>query len=242
MRRAGQVAVGMLASAMALGGAVGCDPGPAPNTNSDGGASAVDGGVGLDASPNIQGLRVLWACEPMPVAQLDDGLWLSDVYLHLRDVRVIGDSAPGDPRTSVDELELRWRDGEEPDPLFFPEAPLGLYSRFEFKVEGDGGGVGDGGAIRLRGEVQLEGDNEPTSFEIQDAAAFSGSLAVDIELQVGQGGTLVVTFDAAAVLAVVDWESVPRNDDGDLELDEDSPQIGAVRAALADGFFVETLP
>src|SRR6266540_1978898 len=75
----------------------------------DSGPGAHDGGV-PDAVPGASGLVLHWVADPQPpAAGTADGLapsvTIKEVELNLFVVRAIGDSAPGDARTSVAELE-----------------------------------------------------------------------------------------------------------------------------------------
>jgi len=219
----------MVAAAMLLG-AAGCPAEPGPPSDVDGGA-AIDAGHDGSIVGNA-GLVFEWAARPKPVGNAGDRLTIEEIRLPLRHVRAIGDAAPGDSRTSVPSLELRWRDGDSPNPLVFGMAPPGLYSRFEFRVQDDG----DSSGYEMRGEVMLGEGSEAIEFRIKDTQALPVSLPLTgLELEVGAMETVEVTVDVMAVLATVDWANAQIDDDK-IELDEKSPEIVAIRAALASSF------
>ena len=184
--------------------------------------------AGPDAAPGAAGLTFVWIADPDPPAQLDGDVTLTEVRLDLRDLRAIGDSAPGDERTSRDQLDLRWEDRDEPVPLVFEHAPPGLYSSLQFDIGGDG----QGNAFLIRGTVVRDGMTLP--FEISDQSALPVSVPLAFELQAGETRTIDVSLAIGAAVGDIDWSMVEL-DEGELELDE-GPQLDEFRAALADGF------
>lgn len=195
------------------------------------------GGSGPDAPPGSAGLVLEFRGVPTLDAELggDFSLVLEDVRLDLENVRAVGDAAPGDSRTSRDELRLEWwgsDDGEDPnnEPVIvtFDQAPPGLYSNVFAELE----------HYEMQGTVEVEQDNE-RDFDIRDTP--SSSLAISIPLggvmlEAGETRRVVVEVACGAAVLGVPWGELTPEDDGDYVVDSESPQIGAVSDAMADAF------
>ena len=229
MLRAGRYAFGLVA-ALALGAGVGCEPEP-PGVEVDAGPTS-DGGA--DAQPGDHaGLVFDWTARPSPSGDNLGPIRVTSIRLPLREVRAVGDAAPGDMRTSISELELEWRDGKSPRKLEFSMAPPGLYSRFEFRVQGSGG---PSSSFELRGELDLPGHDEPIQLKIEGRQMLPISLPLSgVQLDVGEIETIEISVNLVLVLAAVDWTTL-EIDDGKIEIDDGSPEIFAIRAALASAF------
>ncbi len=230
MLRAGRFAVGLLATLLALGGCLSAPPGVDIDAGHPGDG---DASIDADVPPGGAALVFKWLAKPAPQAGVGANMVIKEIRLPLRDVRAVGDAAPGDIRTSVATLDLRWDDGHAPQVLTFPLAPPGLYSRFEFRVQSV-----DGKGYELKGEVTVAGHEDTLKFDIHDNQMLPVSLPLsELELKVGEVENIEVSLNVAAVLAVIDWQSM-QDDDGSYEIDEQSPQIGVIRAALASSFSV----
>ena len=83
----------------ALAFAAGCSGG-VPGTD----AGEVDGGADSGDGGGTTGLHFAWYPDPVPPGEVEDDLRIDDVRLELRQLRVVGDAAPDDPRTSRDDL------------------------------------------------------------------------------------------------------------------------------------------
>jgi hypothetical protein len=219
---------------LALAGCVGgCEP-------DTGGLGVVDAGRDApdarrpDAGGAAAGLILEWKVVPALPAALPGDVRLTEVRLNLRDVRVLGDSAPGDGRTAVDRLELTWRVDQGPAPLAFLQAPPGLYSSLRYRV-----GDGDEDGIELSGTVRRDG--EDVDFEIEDSMALGIDVPLSLELTPGEQVTLEVRLDTAAVLGGIDW-SEAEVEDGEIKLDDDSAQLQGVRDRLRTAFSVVEIP
>ena len=118
----------------ALAFAAGCSGG-VPGTD----AGEVDGGADSGDGGGTTGLHFAWYPDPVPPGEVEDDLRIDDVRLELRQLRVVGDAAPDDPRTSRDDLRLEWKDGAPaPAPLRFDTAPLGMYCSRSARAMGSG--------------------------------------------------------------------------------------------------------
>src|SRR5262249_41556401 len=123
----------------------------------------------LDAPPQSGGLVFEFGTDPVVPGTVGTKVRVDEVRVYWRDVRAIGDSAPGDYRTSIATLDLDWQGNNMPAPLAVPQAPPGLYSRLEARA---GGGEK---AYEIRGVVALNGGGME-SFEISDEANESISI------------------------------------------------------------------
>jgi hypothetical protein len=234
MLRAGRLVVAMVGLAVALASA--CTPAPYGGDDADGGTNPGQDG-GADAGPAQSGLVCQWENLPTLPGSLGQNLYLDEVQMPLRDVRAIGDAAPGDSRTYVASLDLLWKHGEAPPSLSFPMAPPGLYSRFEFRVQS---GAGEG--YVLTGEIVLPGHDHRIKFAIHDSQLLSVSIPlIGLSLEPGQVKTIAVKVDIAAVLHAIDWSQVEIEDDR-IEIGEDSDQISIIRATLATSISATVIP
>jgi hypothetical protein len=215
-----------------------------PDGGSDPGQDG--GGPGPDAPVGSAGLVLEFRGIPALPAALG-GVFdpeLDQVRLELEDVRAVGDAAPGDERTSRDELRLEWRGGDgegegegeggddggnDPVVVTFDQAPPGLYSSVFAELV----------AYQLEGSVTVEGDGGgDRDFEIEDSP--STGIAISIPLggvTLEAGETRRVTIEVSCAAAVLDtpWDQV-EEDDGELVVDGGSPEIDAVRGAMAGAF------
>lgn len=186
-----------------------------------------DGGTGTpDANPGTAPLSFELTTSPA-VPSTIGAVQIDELRVWLRDVRAIGDSAPGDDRTSVAELELDWRAGREPTTLRFPEAPPGVYARLDARL-----GRSSGNAWELRGRVTRTDGVFELELEGEDLVA----LSVPLDALVLGATPRVATIELALdFLAAVDWQSLPT--DGDrIRLEDNDPEIAAISVAIAASF------
>jgi hypothetical protein len=215
----------LLAAAVAAAGG-GCSddaPGAPDAGDTDGG---IDGG-------GSGGLRLTWQATPAPTAEIRADLTVDKVHLSLRDVRCIGDAAPGDSRTWRAALELEWNSGNAPAPLVFDDAPPGIYSSFELRLDGNGEE-----GYELEGTVLHEG--EWSRWKVEDSEALSVSLPLEVRLEVGGVVTIPIDLDLAAVLGPINWEEVEGEEDT-IEIGNGDPQLPAIRQRLVAAFSVGAL-
>ncbi len=178
-----------------------------------------DGGV--DATR----LTLTWSVVPSVPGPVVTGLTVQELHIAYSSVRLIGDAAPGDSRTSRDAIELEWDGDRRPPPIDFPEAPPGMYTRLEFGV----GGASE--TFAIHGTVDIGGT--PTQFEIEDEAPNPVTLEpLDVDLPAGASKTLPLEIDLAPVLALVPFDQLPTIN-GELTLRRSDPRMTPVRAAMA---------
>jgi hypothetical protein len=192
-----------------------------------------------DAPPPAGGLIFAWGTSPTLPGRLEDDLELAEASFQLRDVRALGDSAPGDGRTSRSAVELTWSAATQPGSLVFDQAPPGLYSRLELRLGGDGE------AYWLRGRVEEEDDGEEeerwVTWEVRDDAALTITVPLDVTLAIGATTTVAIAIDAGELVHDIDWSRVPLRG-GVRVLDAADAQIAGVRTRLTSGTFRATSP
>lgn len=223
--------VALLPAACSVESASRPDGGPDPGE--DGGGSRPDAAVGAAGLVlEFRGIPALSASlggEFSPV--------LEEVRIDLENVRAVGDAAPGDSRTSRDELRLEWRGegdddgGEEADNqpvvVTFDQAPPGLYSNVFAEVK----------SYRLRGEVEPVEDTE-REFEIADEPSTELAISIPlggVDLEAGESRRVVIEVSCSAAVLDVPWDQVGE-EEGELVVDAESPEIGGVRAAMQAAF------
>jgi hypothetical protein len=156
---------------------------------------------------------------------------VESLELRLRDLRVVGDAAPGDARTYLaqQELELNGSDRE----TRFEDAPPGRYSSLEFAIARP---TDEDSAWALYGTVVL-GD-ETFDLEVFDPVTSPISLRVDLDLTDGRTRIVTIEVDVGAVALAIPWSTVVPDDDGDLVVEGESPLLVPAREALRAGFAV----
>ena len=189
-----------------------------------------------DAMPAGGGLIFTWGTDPGLPVRFEDDLEIAEAAFHLRDVRALGDAAPGDERTSRSAIDLAWSASQQPSPLVFDRAPPGVYSRLELRLGGDGE------AYWLSGRVEEElgeGNEAWVRWDVRDDAALTINVPLEVTLAVGGEATVAIEIDVGALVKDIEWSRVPLRD-GVRVLDGADPQIGAVRTRLASGTVIAT--
>lgn len=207
--------------ALALGGCPGSVGGNSPDARVTDG----DGGDDGDGGPSEGGLVFTFVTEPAMPADLGSNVVVEDVHLRLREVRAIGDAAPGDDRTSVAQLMLRWEGEQSPDPLAFMDAPAGIYSRLELRLDA----AGEDFAYRIEGHAEVGGME--VEFEIEDDVTIPLSIPLSgVELVAGTSAYVTIAVNLEALVGDIDWSSVTPDAEGKLVVGPGDPQIDLVRA------------
>ncbi len=186
---------------------------------------------GIDAATG-SGLVVAWTTQPAtwPI-DLGDGLTLEVATFALDRLRVVGDAAPGDPRTTASETELRWDEVTRPPELSFPDAPGGVYSQLSILVDGHVAGP----SIVLRGHARVASTDY--EYRITDDSPFSTTLAIDKTHRPPAATGIVLRIDFETTLRAIDFSMV-RTNAGVLELDNADPQITTFRTKLTESLTV----
>jgi hypothetical protein len=205
---------------LALGGC----PKDGPDTVADAGP---DGGS--DAPGPSGGLSFEFVTDPTVSGDVGGGVRIDEVRVFLRNVRAIGDSAPGDSRTSRASLELEWHEGSFPPPLAFPLAPPGLYSRLEATLGGEEQ------HYDLRGTATLA-DSSVHPFEVSGEESRAAVSITLTGLMVNDDVVVATISLDLSFLAAVDWDAVWQ-ERGELKIGgEEDPRSAAITAALANAF------
>jgi hypothetical protein len=200
-----------------------CGPG---EVGPDAGDDDPDGGGGGS------GLIVTWTGRGLDAP--DDGVAIDRVRLHLRDLRVVGDAAPGDETyRAAQDLDLEAGTVRRTE---FDDAPPGMYSALELFVDG---GADEETSWEMSGTVEL--DDRTVEWEIEDDATLPVDLPlVGLDLPAGETRTIAVDLDAQAVVAGIPWESLETKEDR-ISIEDDSPLMSAIRTRLVDAFTVGSI-
>lgn len=222
MWRAGRTAAALVA---ALGLGSGCPQDP-PGDQPD--AASRDGGDDDDGGGSA-GLTFEFRTDPNLPADVGGDVRVESLRIELVNVQAIGDSAPGDERTTRAELQLEWDEEDEPAPLVFPDAPPGLYSQFKARAGGDGWST-----YRVEGDLWLDGTEY--DFRVEDREP----VMVIVPLQgvdLRPGDTRVVTIGIRSdFITSIDWDLVTPDLEGVLRINPGDPQLPTVRAAFSLAF------
>lgn len=225
--------VALLAAACSVESGSHVDAG-GPDPGEDGGGSDPDAAVG--SAGLVLELRGI----PALSAELEGDFEavLEEVRIDLENIRAVGDAAPGDERTSRDELRLEWKgesDGDggdeadnEPVVVTFDQAPPGLYSNVFAEVK----------SYRLRGELELAEDTE-RDFEIDDQPSTPLAISIPlggVTLEVGETRRVIIEVSCADAVLDVPWDQVEEEEEGSLVVDAESEFIGAVHDAMQAAF------
>lgn len=187
-----------------------------------------DGGV--DATR----LTITWSAMPTVPGPVATGLTVQELHITYSSVRLIGDAAPGDARTSQGDTEIEWDASRAPSPIEFPQAPPGRYERLEL-------GVGGGNeTFAIHGTIVVDGT--PTRFEIEDEWPNPVTIEpLGVDLPAGASKTIPLVIELAPVLDLVPFADLPLVN-GELTLHRSDPRMGPVRTAMAAAVRVATLP
>lgn len=185
-------------------------------------SGGVDGGDG----PSASGLELRWAAAPAVPGPTSAEARIDELHLSFSSLRVVGDAAPADPRTTRGRLTLEWND-RPPEPTLFADAPAGRYGQLELGVSGGHE------ALELHGAVLIDGTW--WRLEIEDESALPVTIPIALEVAPGAPVTDTITLDAGGLIGAVDWRLVPPDLAGVRRVTSGDPAIAAVRAAVTAG-------
>lgn len=181
-----------------------------------------------DGDDDDGGLRIRFTTDQPVPGEVAADRRFEEVHLRAGSVRAIGDAAPGDSRTTRNEYELRWHESDTPEAIVFEEAPVGLYSSVEVRLEAEGD---DDDAFELEGRAMIE--ESWFDFEIHGRDSLTIMIATSTELEIGGTATIEIDVDLASMIAGLDFSEFPQVE-GRIEIDGDSTLIrDAVRDAFA---------
>jgi hypothetical protein len=201
---------------------------------SSGTRATPDGGnPGSDGPSGGAGLHVQWGITPAVPGQTGTNVTVKSVLFRVDDLRVIGDAGSGDPRTSREDFQLSWMENQQPEPIAFPDAPTGLYSKVT--IQADGHLVDDSYAIAGTARVS----DVTWDFQIHDREALTANIDIMTTLDPGGEANVPIRVRLDHALGVIDFSTL-RQDGGHLELDTLDTQMATFRAALATSFVYDT--
>jgi hypothetical protein len=176
--------------------------------------------AGRDAAEPV-GLRFAFRVDPELEEEIGGNVTVRSISLELRDLRAFGDSAPGDVRTTLEALDVAFAGGQDSVLFELPQAPPGLYSRLDLRVE----------RYTVRGVVSSGGSER--TFEVQDGQPLALSVALDhVELPGGERITVELEV-RADFISSIDWSSVTPDGEGVLRVGTGDVRLTPVRLALA---------
>lgn len=178
------------------------------------------------------GLVVTWSSTPSTwPGDLGSGLTIERAIFALDNLRVVGDAAPGDPRTTVSSREIVWDAAALPGPIAFGDAPGGVYSQLSLRIDGHVAGP----SIDVRGMVTVGGT--PTPYRIVDDMPSAVTLPIDVTFSPPSPTQIRIAVDFATMLRAIDFTAITPNA-GVLELDNADPQMAVFRTKLVENIRV----
>lgn len=165
------------------------------------------------------------------LGQLDQGTTISQVKMHVRDVRALGDASTGTGPTYLDRTDVDLTEGDVKT-ITFNQAPPGRYSSLDFSVDRPQDGDY---AWKLTGTTMVNGT--PWDLEVENDQSTSISLPLDLQLEAGHTATVDIALTVNPICEPVDWSQVPQ--DGDhLEVGDESPEMPGLRTRFGTAFAV----
>lgn len=163
----------------------------------------------------------------------DPTVEITQVLIGIMTMRAIGDAAPGDVRTTRTNLrDFVWNETDTPNPELFSLAPPGVYSTIELRVADS---TVSSAAMIIGGRATRGGNLLP--FEIQSTTAdITIPISVNTILTPRQLATTTIAIDFAALIADIDWETVPVTPDGRLFIGDGDARMASVVGKLATAF------
>lgn len=200
-----------------------CSGPAAPAVDAGDGDAALDDGGGQGSS-----LRFQFVSMPTVPADLggDYAETVASVDLDLRNVRAIGDAAPGDERTTAAEYAIAFGFESPPNFLLFDQAPPGMYSHLLAQIVG----------YQISGTVVLSADPIPYLIDDTPPTPLSVSIPLtDVRVVDDQRTDVVVEIDVGQVLGEISWELFDPGSES-VDIDQDWSAISELREHLVEGF------
>ena len=183
-----------------------------------------------DARPSRGGLLFTFRSAPTDLPTDPDGgnkMVIERADIWMRNVRAVGDAAPGDERTRIESVHLDYSLLEPVDGgtlrFEFPQAPPGLYSVLIAEVT----------RYSLEGTVEIGGDE--FDYKIDVEVAPPRTINVDLKGQDLGSTTLHVPIksDLRKLPRAINWNQVEL-EDGELEVDSDDPVVEGMNDKLGE--------
>ena len=153
--------------------------------------------------------------------------YIEAASFRLRNLRAIGDAAPGDERTTLSDLTVGWGNEASAPTVLFDEAPLGLYSQISAEIT----------QYTITGTVNV--NNTVYPFQIIDIPPVAISTTTSLSgvmVVAGEITTVVVELQVKDIVKELDWDGVSPNGDGVLVVDGNDINIGEIRDDVSDLF------
>jgi hypothetical protein len=218
---------GLIRCAAVAGALSGCGPGGVDPTS--------DARPTQDGTLGPSGLIVEWSSSPSMWPSTTNGIKLEKAQFYLGSLRVIGDSAPGDERTTVQDVEMVWEGSTRPSAFEFKGAPTGLYSQIAILFDRQSSGSGSDDNYIIEGEVNVNGTD--FEFRVKDDRPLQFNVTIDEMVRPGEMATIPLRINFSAALESVDWDMITP-DDGKLKLEDGDTQMSAFRTKLTQSFEV----
>lgn len=188
----------------------------------------------LDAAPG--GLVVELVAKGGVPQTTDDGVAIERVLVGAKLMRVLGDAAPGDVRTTRTGIDFEWKVTSTgptvPIAHLFELAPPGMYSTLELRVGDDDETEA---AFIMGGRVSRNGNVVP--FEIKTLSAdLPITVPITLTLPPRMQQTLTIQLDTPSLVEDVDWDAVPLTGEGNLFIGDGDAQMAKVTTELANAF------
>lgn len=188
-----------------------------------------DNGNHGDGATGSAGLTVTFSIQPQTPGPVKDGVTVEEVTFKLASLRVAGDAAQV---ATPNEIDLSWKDGEQPEPVLFATAPTGLYSKETIRIDGQ---LVDN-SYWINGHATRDGNVYP--FKIYDRNYLELYLYGDAMLAPGGSASISILFELDHALESVDWTQVDL-DNGTLVLDTFDSYMQTFRAKVIESFVVK---
>jgi hypothetical protein len=178
------------------------------------------------------GLIITWESRPRVIpSEPSSDATIERASFRQDDLRLVGDAGT----IKLDRDELEWARGITPTALPVAGAVPGLYSRLLFELEGDDDVGREEYAYEITGTVKVNDSFEP--FTIRDTGELTMTLDFSVMLPVGGDATIPVRVEIDKIVDAVDFAQVGKQD-GRYLVENGSPQLAAVRAAVRAAFRV----
>jgi hypothetical protein len=175
-----------------------------------------------DSGPGNGGLTIRFTSDQPVPGEVADDRELEEVRMAAGSVRAIGDAAPGDSRTTRNDYDLRWHEDDTPEAIFFEEAPVGLYSSVEVRLEGDGD---DDDAFDIDGRALVEAVWH--DFQIIGSDPFTITIPTSTELEIGGTATIAIDVDLGSIIEGINFAELPQVE-GRFEIDGDTTEMRTI--------------
>jgi hypothetical protein len=191
------------------------------------------GSGGGDAGSGSGGFFVHWWSDPKLPGGVGNNATVTSADFKMTSLRVIGDADPGDDRTTQDNPDIAWKNGDDPDYIEFKDAPSGVYSEIVLALDGE---IIEP-SYDIEGTVNVGGSGASQKFRIHDLVPMNISLDIDETLEPGSSVDVTIHIDFTSAIGVVDFSTLDV-DDNALDLDTLDSQMPAFRTQLQNSFMV----